>query len=546
MRSSLLRGLWVAGFVLGWAPALHAQQPAPIPSPDGPRPDPAPEPADPPDDDPGPTKPKPGAAPEDPTEPTPALGDVDVGAPNMGTMIDPPRPRTGPSLTLGRVLRSMDETHPKLDEAESKVEAAEGKLQSKEGAFDPKAKVSVKGQPLGYYVKGLFDAKVSQETPLWGASFYAGYGRSFGDWPTYDGQFITMNGGEVYAGFDLPVWRGGPIDQRRADIAQAEIAVTGAERDRDMTALLLDNTAAYAYWTWVEAGLVLEINEELLAVATRRNQGLVRRIEAGAAPDIEGIDNQRAIFERQTKVIAARRKLETAAIKLGLYLRDREGRTRRPGRDKLPERIPEPDEPDAAGLMDDIRLAQDRRADVRALQAAVEHAEVEADLRDNQVAPQVNIYGWASQDIGTTSLQDKDPTETSNLRPFDLGVGVSVEIPLLLRKDRGNSAAARGKLGAARAKIRWQRDQAEADVRQAYANLSAAYETVSLARDTRKAAEALARAERRKFALGSSDILYVNIRELYAAEAATKEVKALADYQRALADYLTASGRGIR
>jgi len=532
------RGFWVAALVLGWAPSLRAQEPAPLPSPDAPAPDgppaevPAPDPEAPPRD----------VVPAPETDPDAVV----VGTPDMGTMIDPPRARSGNPLTLGKVIGSMRGVHPKLEEAESKVEAAEGKLLSKEGGFDPKAKLSFKGQPLGYYDKGNFDALITQDSPLWGTSFYAGYRRSVGAFPTYDGQYITLNGGEFRAGFDLPVWRGGPIDQRRADIAQAEIGVSGAERDRDMTTLLLDNAAAYAYWTWVEAGLVLEINEDLLDVAEKRNRGLTRLIEEGAAPEIEGVDNLRTVLDRRTKVIAARRKLENAAIKLSLYLRDAEGRTRRPGRELLPEFLPEPDAPDAARLDDDIRHATKTRADVRALQAAEEQAQVEAELRDNQVAPQVNIMGWVSQDIGSMSLQDKPHTETPQLRPFDLGIGVSLDIPLLLRKDRGNAAAARGKLGAARAKVRWQRDQAEADVRQAYANLRAAYQTVSLARDTRRAADTLARAERRKFALGSSDILYVNIRELYAAEAATKEVKAKADYQRALADYLTAAGRGLR
>ncbi|MEM1033693.1 MAG: TolC family protein [Myxococcota bacterium] len=476
----------------------------------------------------------------------PAPDAVGVGAAPMRVLIDPPRPRDGRSLSLGRVLQSMEGVHPKLEEAEAKVDAAEGKLLGKRGGFDPKAKLSVKGQPLGFYDKGDMDAFVTQETPLWGASFYAGYGRSFGNWPGYDAGPITLNGGEFRAGVDLPIWRGGPIDRRRADISQAEFGVSEAERDRDMTELLLDNAAAYAYWSWVEAGLVLEIHEALLAVAEARNDGLNRRIEAGDAPDIDGIDNQRAIFDRQTKVIDARRKLETASIKLSLYYRDREGRPDRPDRAALPRGIPEPTAPNGDRLDDDIQLATKKRGDVRALEAAVAQARVEAELRDNQVSPQVNVMAWAAQDIGNRSLQDKDDTVTGNLRPFELGVGVTLEMPLLLRKDRGNAAEARGKLGAARAKVRWQREVAEADVRQAFANLEAAYETVSLARDTRKAAEALAVAERRKLALGATDILYVNLRELYAAEAATKEVKALADYQRARADYLTAAARGIR
>ena len=49
--------------------------------------------------------------------------------------------------------------------------------------------------------------------------------------------------------------------------------------------------------------------------------------------------------------------------------------------------------------------------------------------------------------------------------------------------------------------------------------------------------------ERDRFQLGDSTQFLVNLRELNTADAAFREVKALADYQKALVDFEAASGR---
>ena len=75
--------------------------------------------------------------------------------------------------------------------------------------------------------------------------------------------------------------------------------------------------------------------------------------------------------------------------------------------------------------------------------------------------------------------------------------------------------------------------------------LEAAKKQVDLARRQVEAARTLAQAERDKFDEGASDLVIVNLRELAAAEAQRLEVKAMAEYQKAVADYKTATGEGI-
>lgn len=375
---------------------------------------------------------------------------------------------------------------------------------------------------------------MTQVTPWWGASFFAGWRRGFGSFALYDGDLETLSGGELSTGFNLPLWQGGPIDEMRARMQQADVELLSAKQRERLATLLLENAAARAYWDWVQAGRQLAVSRDLLRVATARVAGLSRRIEKGDEAAIVGVDNQRIVFDRRAKEIAARQKLEQAAVKLSLFLRDADGDPLLVTDGRLPGGFPAALPPTASRLSRDIRFAKERRPDLAVLALAEEGQRVEVAFRDNEVAPRIDLQGWLAKDFGA----GKD-----ELRPLDLGIGVNVEIPLLLRKERGKLAAAEAKLAAARQKTRLGRDKVEAELRVAFATVKASAEVVGLARQQRVAAERLAEAERRKFQLGETDLLTVNLRELSAAEASTKEIEARADYQRALADYRTAAGQ---
>ena len=444
------------------------------------------------------------------------------------------RARIAGVLSLDEVLRSAEESHPRVAEALARIDVAEGRSLEADGGFDPKARLGLRGLPVGEYTKGQMEALVVQESPLWGAKFHAGWRRGFGNFPIYDGDLETLNGGEFRAGVDLPLWRGGPIDRRRADIAQAEAGIDQTQQDLEATRLILANAAASAYWSWVEAGRQLAINEQLLEVAEQRVAGIERQIQAGSLEPLVAIDNQRTVLDRQTKVIAARRKLAQASIKLSLFLRTPDGTPIRASRSQLPGDFPEPEPPTSARLERDIRFARSERPDLVALRHQTRQATIEVDLADTNVSPQVDLKAWVAQDVGSGKPE---------LEPLDIGLGVTVEIPLLLRQDRGKYRQARGKLSELKAKLRLAGDKIEAEVRMAFAALDAAYETVELASNARVANERLATAERRRLELGQSDILVVNLRELAAASAAASQASALAEYHRAHAAYLTAVGR---
>jgi len=444
---------------------------------------------------------------------------------------------TTPPLALSDVLETLEGSHPELESARQDLRQARAEAFSADGEFDPKLKLGAKQLASGYYDKGQLEVLLSQATPVWGTSLYAGWRRSLGDKiPVYDGHLETRSGGELRVGLQIPVWRNGPIDERRAKIAKAALDVEQTELELASFRLLLRNAAARAYWKWVEAGRKLEVERRLLELAQTRDDGIRRRAEKGDAAGVLALDSQRSVLTRRARVVAAERSVREAAIELSLFYRDAERDPIAPAPSQLPPALPEPTPPVAAQLDEDIERALRTRPDVLALQRARAQAEMEVRLRDNQVAPDIWIWSEVAKDVGSGKTE---------LEPWDWAVGITVEAPLLLRKARGEEQAARAKEAAVAAKIRGARDKVAAEVRLAYAALEAAYLRVGLARRAREAAEALAEAERRRLELGSSDLLVLTLREVAAADSAATEISALGAYQRALADYVTMTAVGI-
>ena len=86
------------------------------------------------------------------------------------------------------------------------------------------------------------------------------------------------------------------------------------------------------------------------------------------------------------------------------------------------------------------------------------------------------------------------------------------------------------------------RDRIQADVQDAHSGIRGAYQRIEAARREVKLAVELQQAERVRFEQGDSHLLTVNIREQQTAEAELREVDALFDYHRALADLKFARG----
>lgn len=430
---------------------------------------------------------------------------------------------------LARLVQLVATQFPAVLAADKDRAIAEGDLLAAKGGFDPSFRTRAAWLPEGYYKNGRLDSIVTQPTPLWGTSVFAGYRVGAGSFPVYDGKAITGDYGEVRGGVNVPLWRDGPIDARRAALWSAELGPKIAEASAHAQRIEVVRALTIRYWTWVEAGKAVEVARAQLRLAEERDEGLAERVRRGDLAEVERLENQRVLAARRAAVVQVERAREGARLELAMYLQGVQGAPTLGDRaPDLPE--PGPARPGPAG--DETARALARRPDVARIAAQRQQIGYEMDLARNQTRPAIDLQAAISKDVGPTP---------DNLRPLDLEVGVVVDIPVLARTGRGKLDAATAKLDKLDLQARALKARIAADVADAIVAEGAARERLALARAELAVAQRLARAERDALDLGTSTLLIVNLREQAVADAAYKEIAALADYHRAVAVYQAAT-----
>ena len=436
-------------------------------------------------------------------------------------------------LGLEEVITSVERRYPLIDAARAERRAAEGEALAARGSFDPVWRTRFGGTAYGYYPSLRLDSWVEQPTTLWGANFIGGYRLGLGKFAVYDGKIETNGGGELRLGLQVPLLRNGPIDRRRANIKRADLGQSVADLNLLEQRLIAVRTASQRYWEWVAAGRRLAIARRLLQVAIARDAAVATRVEHGDIPQIERTENARAILQREAQVVSAERSLEQARIELSIYLRDEEGEPVLVEDARMPPDLPRPAPLPPGKLAEDLVLAEKRRPEARRFATMTAQNEVELRLAKNQLWPALDVQGTASYDLGAGS-----PTRT---KP-EFEAGVYLEVPLRTRTARGRIDAARAQVRRTERQGDLARDRIVAEVRDAASAMDAALKRTEVARRELELALELERAERQRFDLGEGTLLFVNLREQATAEAAQREVDALADFHRASAAYTAAAG----
>jgi outer membrane protein TolC len=434
------------------------------------------------------------------------------------------------------VLLSVQSRYPPLLAALLERDIAAGRRLSAQGAFDLSVNLKAKAQALGFYRYTYTDVGLEQPTTLYGATLFADYDVLTDKLPDYYKDIRTNTGGRFSGGVRLPLLAGGAIDRRRAGLRQTEIDLDLADPFIARTRLDFLRAAARAYFTWVAAGRRLAVAEDLLRIARERNAAIERRVERGDLPEIELADNRRLIVNRQLGVVRAERALQQAAIELSLFHRDAADNPLVVGRGRLPGDFPPVDPPDTALAGRLAELALSARPELRRFKLLADKTQVDLDLAENQLLPNLDVTLAAGQNVDGKPYKDR--------APFGLEVGVEGKVPLQRREARGRLEAARAAMERIRTDERFARDRITAEVQDALSAVRQAALLIAQTRENTRLARVVETAERRAFDAGRSTILNVNLRETATADAAVLEIDALADYFRALADLRAALAIG--
>lgn len=449
--------------------------------------------------------------------------------PDLGTL--PIEPQldlavSGGTLLLRDVLRSVQRAYPLVEAARAEARAAQAQARGASGAFDPRVRGRATRIPLGQYPYTRADLEVVQPTPFRGAEFFGGWRYGQGSIPDYYGELRTLSLGEFRAGLNLPLWRNGSIDKARAALNRTRLGEEIAEQGVVEAQLKAARDGAQRYWEWVAAGQRVQVVQELIGIARVRDVAIARRVEQGDIPELDRTENLRALLQREGQLVASERDLQEAALALSLYLRNETGQPVVPSREWLPAAFPEAEPVEA--LVGGVRLEAvlARHPELRQLSRKREQLAITRELAENQTAPLIDLVVGVSKDVGEGVPARGRP---------QLETGLTLELPTLNRVATGEERAAQAALARADAQLQLEREVVAVEVRDAVSAVAAARIRIDVAQREAEFASRLVEGEERRFKLGDTTLLFVNLREQQVVEARLRVVEALSDYFKAVA-----------
>lgn len=433
-------------------------------------------------------------------------------------------------IALQDVLASARTHAPQVLEAMIRVRAAEGRQLASQGAFDTVFTGTAQTRLSGFYDGRTLSTEVARPFAQRGGYVYGGYRVSGGYFPTYEDESFTNQWGELKIGAVFALLRDRAIDERRFALYRAETEVALAETESLLVAVGVQRRAIDAYLAWAAAGLRLGVFRDLLKIAEDRQAGFVRQAETGQRPRIIVVENEQTILRRRALVVDAERALEAAAVRLSLFWRGPDGRPLVPSDAELPGALPAP-----LPLDPDGRTRALARPDLKAIDLRIAQASEQLRLDRNLRRPRLDLKLEASQDLGPVGEGGSSRSGTESK------VGLTFSIPFEQRTADGRIAATRAEIAA----FELRRQQLEEEIVVALDALSAEVRAtgrvVELAAVERDRAAELARAERRRLALGASDLFLTTVREEAAADAEVRAIDARLRQAQAHADVASAT-----
>lgn len=434
-------------------------------------------------------------------------------------------------LTLDEVWSRVDTRVPSLAAADASLEAKEAASIGARSAFDPTWSVGTEVLD-GYYAWNRQHATVTVETAP-GPVLDVGWRRGVGYFADYEGYKETLSQGEFFAEVKLPVFTLGRTKawtQRQiADLSVDRAALGALEARRQGR-----RSAAKAYWSWVGSVWTLELEQDMLSRARRRQGGLTRQVEAGQRAEVERLDNERALVVREGQVAEAQGAAEAAAEQLSVWYRSEEGVTTAPTADRAPSLWTL-----GAELDDQTRwtcAAPLDRPDLASRRLAVEQADLEMARARRARLPDLYLSGGLSQDYGD------GPDSLQPLRSF---FGVELSGSTTWRDRRSAAAKATAERSVATGDEQMARDTALAEVRALEHRLARAAEAVQRRLRAQELAEELLALESRRLELGQGNLLDLLQREQWTLDSARALASDAASLMALRAELELACGAGL-
>ncbi|WP_166425474.1 TolC family protein [Paraglaciecola sp. 20A4] len=416
------------------------------------------------------------------------------------------------ALTLQKYLSFVANNHPEILALDATTGQYGADIEYADGAYDAKLDHNSFSRVAGYYDGLQASQTFSKPLEAYNAEIFSEYRISHGDFPVYEQEYATLSGGEASLGVKLSLLQGRDTDKKRTAMASARLKYKMWSEEAKLAQSEFYYSSILAYLDWIESVSYYKKIEQLVEAGVNRQDGIKRRVTEGDIAEIELLEYETRLLERQSTLLSAERKLQANIQKLRYYmhsntsLNDIQNASSNNTTDMI--------WPSAfksvihGGISTHHPALAAKTYEMQELKQKMRLAEV-------SLLPKLDVEAKLARDIGSgpTSLQD---TEAK--------IGLYFSVPFERSQAKAKKSRTQFEMNALEQKTNALKQLLDAKLQERLVNLTYAKKLHDMQKKQVVLSRKLFEQEQRQFEFGSSDFFMLNNRETDAFQA---ELKAL-------------------
>jgi len=420
-------------------------------------------------------------------------------------------------------IESMVNYHPYVLAINEGNYQAAAELEIARSSFDPFIEQKTKSRVSGYYDGTNLTQRFTNPIEDFNASVFGEYRIAAGDFPSYEGDYDTLSGGEASVGVAMSLLQNREIDKRRTELRNAGLATSQWQA----LATSLINDFVYKgvseYIAWYESVLQIQAVTELLNTATEREQALVTRVNKGDLASVVLTEFKANLLQQRLTLAELKQKRDMHAQMLAFYWRSPNGDMLPVKSDVLPQSINWPYWI-GNGQLVTLRKALRSHPELDVMKLEQQVVQNKVALANNALLPKLDLTASVARDVGAGS-ETLEGTETK--------VGLSFSYPLGNRKAKAERSQLQSKQRELMHKLTSTEQSIIQRFEQALVYWGQAKDIVELQSENAALAKTLSQVEKTRFDAGDSDMFVLNARAQNEIKAQMKEIKAKVDLLKA-------------
>nr|WP_047420232.1 TolC family protein [Cellulophaga sp. Hel_I_12] len=417
-------------------------------------------------------------------------------------------------LNFNEYLGFVKKYHPIAKQAELTIAIGQANLMKSRGGFDPKIEVDFDTKEFKgteYYDR----LNAAFKIPTW-------YGVTLkGTFEQNDGVYLNPEStvpedGLYAAGVSMSVGQGLWINERMATLKQAKFFREQSIADRDLLINEILYQASLAYFDWLQAYNESKIFDNFYENAKVRFKGVKQSAASGQVAAIDTVEAKIAVQDRLLNFEQAKVRLMNTSLQLSnfLWLND-----------NIPLELQENVIPDE-NLNKEIDITLEilgvpldsftieNHPKLKSLDFKIKALNVDKNLKANKLLPKIDVeYNFLTE----------TPALINSLQTPNYKGGITFQVPLFLRKERGDLKLAKFKLQDAEFDFKNAEISIKNKIIAIYKELDSFEIQNSLIDEIVQNYTTLLLAEERKFSFGESSLFLINSRESKLIDAELKK-----------------------